>query len=125
MRSVFLKLLLVVLAFALYGCATPAGMKWHKSGHSPASTNADVEYCKTSTALWWPFDDLNRCMHRRGYRLIGASEMTNDPASGKVVRSVDQEEIYRKLNEIKHLRDDGIISEEEYESMRIKLLSNY
>jgi hypothetical protein len=100
-------------------------MKWQKEGYSMESTNADIHDCKVNTALWWPFDDLSRCMHRRGYKLIGENEITNDNSSTKVVRSEAENEIYKKLIELKKLKDSGIITEEEYESKKAKYLSEY
>jgi hypothetical protein len=64
-------------------------------------------------------------MHRRGYKLIGENEITNDNSSTKVVRSEAENEIYKKLIELKKLKDSGIITEEEYESKKAKYLSEY
>ena len=125
MKDIVLKFGILFFTFALSGCATPSGMKWQKPGHSIESTNSDIHDCKVSTALWWPFDDLSKCMHRRGYRLIGANETHNDVANNKVVRNEKENVTYEKLVELKKLKDNGIISENEYESKRVKYISEY
>ena len=101
MKSVLSKLGIFILAFSLYGCATPSGMKWQKSGYSAESTSADIHDCKVSTALWWPFDDLSKCMHRRGYKLTGLNEITANPSNSNIVRNDQEDETYRKLVELK------------------------
>jgi hypothetical protein len=111
---------LSILILGLFGCATPGGMKWNKAGHSIDTTNADVHDCQVSTALWWPFDDLSKCMHRRGYKLIGENEEPQKIASNK-----EKTGDYDKLVELKKLKDNGIISNEEYENKRKKYLSEY
>lgn len=125
MKSACLRLGISILAFSLYGCATPSGMKWQKTGYSAESTNADIQDCKVSTALWWPFDDLSKCMHRRGYKLIGLNEIPANAVYSNVVRNEQENETYRKLVELKKLKDSGIISEEEFESKKVKYLSKY
>ena len=125
MKSIIFKFGICILVFALYGCATPAGMKWQMEGNSTETTNADIHDCKVSTALWWPFDDLSKCMHRRGYKLIGANENQKALNDDNIVRNEKQNETYNKLVELKKLKDNGIISAEEYESKRKKYLSEY
>ena len=125
MKSIILKFGICIIAFALYGCATKEGMKWQKGGNSIETTNADIRDCKISTALWWPFDDLSKCMHRRGYKLIGLNENQEVINDSNIVKNEKQNETYNKLVELKKLKDNGIISEEEYESKREKYLSEY
>lgn len=125
MKTTFIKIGLFVLAFALCGCSTPAGMKWQKQGNSVETTNADIHGCKVNTALWWPFDDLSRCMHRRGYKLIGENEGSENVQSYKGTKTEDENQNYIKLVELKKLKDDGIISNEEYEIKRKKYISTY
>ena len=125
MKNIILKFGIWILIFTLYSCATPAGMKWQKSGHSIETTNADIHDCKVNTALWWPFDDLSKCMHRRGYKLIGANENQETLNDKNIVRNEKQNETYHKLVELKKLKDSGIISAEEYESKKQKYLSEY
>ena len=124
MKSGFLKLGTVfVLTIILCGCSTPSGMKWQKKDYSTESTNADVGECKVNTALWWPFENLSRCMHRRGYKLIGENEVvTNHPPKSN---SASEKGIYLKLVELKRLKDAGFISEEEFNLKKEKYLSEY
>ena len=70
MKKTIFKLIFVIFLLTLYGCSTPAGMKWQKEGSSLSTTEADVHDCKVNTEMWWPFDDLDNCMHRRGYELV-------------------------------------------------------
>ncbi len=114
-----------IIVSSLFGCATPGGMQWQKAGNSLETTNADIHDCKVNTALWWPFDDLSKCMHRRGYKLIGANENQEELNDNYIVRNEKQNETYNKLVELKKLKDNGIISNEEYESKRKKYLSEY
>ena len=64
-------------------------------------------------------------MHRRGYKLTDENETITDSPNNKIVRSKKENETYEKLVELKKLKDNGIISEEEYESKRAKYLSKY
>ncbi len=125
MKNNILKFGILITVLVLSGCATPSGMKWQKSGYSMESTNADIHDCKVSTALWWPFDDLSKCMHRRGYKLTGLTETPEDLTNSKIVRNEKENATYEKLVELKKLKDNAIISEEEYESKRAKYLSEY
>ena len=125
MKDVFFKLVIFILTVTLYGCSTPSGMKWQKADYSTKSTNADVSDCKVNTALWWPFDTLSRCMHRRGYKLIGENEITTNYPNHNMRVSGKENETYIKLIELKKLKDDGIISEEEFKLKKAKYLSEY
>nr|WP_320116172.1 hypothetical protein [uncultured Desulfuromonas sp.] len=125
MANVILKMFFLFLLCFVSGCATPSGMKWQKNGNSVATTNADIHDCRVNTALWWPFDTLSRCMHRRGYKLIGENEDSSPEVTNDIVRSDEQNEIYDKLVYLKKLKDKGIISEKEYQLKRDKYLSLY
>jgi len=121
MKKITFKFGIMILMFALYGCATPGGMKWQKSGNSLGTTKADISDCKVSTALWWPFDDLSKCMHRRGYKLIGENEIP------KHLEPVDKKknDNYNKLIQLKKMHDEGIITDLQYEYKKNKYLSEY
>lgn len=75
MKRHAMKFILFIIVASISGCATPKGMEWYKKGASVKTTNADVHDCKVNTFLWWPFDTLYRCMHRRGYVLVGEGEV--------------------------------------------------
>lgn len=121
MKKRVIKLVLFIFVANIFGCATPKGMVWHKEGNSIKTTNADIHDCKVSTFLWWPFDTLYRCMHRRGYVLIGEDE------DKKVTeqKPVNNQSNFSKLMELKQLKENGIISTEEYERKREKYLLKY
>ena len=74
MKKITFSLGILIFMFGLYGCATPTGKKWQKSGKSISATEADIHDCKVNTEMWWPFDDLDNCMHRRGYDLVNDDE---------------------------------------------------
>lgn len=83
MQKIKMVIGLSILSLGFFGCATPTSMKWSKSGNSIETTNIDIHECKVSTFLWWPFDSLSRCMHRRGYKLIGENEEPKGVESNK------------------------------------------
>ena len=85
------------------------------------TTNADTQDCKVNTFLWWPFDTLYRCMDRRGYVLIGKDEVKKVAEQ----KPVNNQSDYKKLMELKKLKDKGIISDEEYERKKKKYLQKY
>ncbi len=60
-------------------------------------------------------------MHRRGYELIGEGEYINITEKKQVTNQSDMS----KLLELKQLKENGIISTEEYEHKREHYLSNY
>ena len=70
MKKNIIKLVIMIFMFGLYGCAIPGGLKWQKSGNSLGKTKADISGCKILTVLSWPFDDVRKCMHKRGYKLV-------------------------------------------------------
>lgn len=121
MKKHVIKLVLFIFVASIFGCATPRGMEWYKEGNSIMTTHADIQDCKTNTFLWWPFDTLYRCMHRRGYVLIGENEEIK--VTGKKAENTQSD--FQKLMELKQLKDNGIISTEEYEQKKKKYLLKY
>ena len=116
-----IKLIAFIFIANIFGCATPRGMEWHKESASTETTNADIHDCKVNTFLWWPFDTLYRCMHRRGYKLIGENEVPQN----KEILTSNIDDNHKKLMELKSLKEHGLVTNEEYEQKRKKYLSSY
>lgn len=116
MKKHVIKLLLFIFVASIFGCATPRNKVWFKEGSSKMTTKSDVEDCKHKTYLWWPFVTYHRCMHKLGYELI--KKVPEE-------KPVNNQSDFQKLMELKQLKDNGIISTEEYEQKKKKYLLKY
>ena len=121
MKKHVIKLVLFIFAASIFGCATPRNKVWFKEGSSKMTTKSDVEDCKHKTYLWWPFVTYHRCMHERGYELIQKYEEIKVTEQ----KPVNNQSDFKKLMELKQLKDHGIISTEEYEQKKKKYLLKY
>lgn len=105
------------LLIGLAGCNTPPpGKVWVHETRSSDQMKSHLGGCKLNTFLLWPFDWASKCMRRRGYELQhldgSQSTMIEEPNSTAA----------QKMKELKHLRDSGAITPEEYDEKRKKYL---
>ena len=145
------KYLLIVLLVGVWNCATTSGVinniqigmnKQQVMGimGSPSSTSAKdgteyLEYLLSTTP-----DDVMygtrkayfvRLVNGKvdSYGKVGDFDSTKDPTinikSDENIKIETSDELFNELRKIKGLLDDGIISEEEYNSLKEKALTKY